>query len=87
MGPPSSGSGDLGTVWLHQSGEGVGAMAWWSREGRDRGSPRRRDKQDAAALAALNAEGVSYFAVGRATDAIPRFADVAMAVGAGFKPC
>jgi hypothetical protein len=48
-------------------------MAWWSREGRDRGSARQQGPEDVAALAARNADGVSYFAVGRVTEAIPRF--------------
>lgn len=50
-------------------------MAWWSREGRDRGSARQRGPEDVAALAARNADGVSYFAVGRVTEAVPRFED------------
>src|SRR3990170_5197903 len=50
-------------------------MAWGAREGRDRAPPRQRGPEDVAALAARNADGVSYFAAGRATDAIPRFED------------
>lgn len=50
-------------------------MAWWSRETRDRGSARQRDPEDVATLAARNADGVSFFAVGRVVEAIPRFED------------
>jgi len=50
-------------------------MAWWSRDGRDRGAARRPGQEDVAALAGLNADGVSHCAVGRAADAIPRFED------------
>lgn len=48
-------------------------MAWWSREARERGSA--RGPEDVSALAARNADGVSYFAAGRVSEAVPRFED------------